>query len=86
MTPERLEIVWDQILSRDAELVRGMFQTLGADEQEIVFKHLKKMVTEEGWYAEQVKSARFALQIIRNSKMVTHPRKRKAGDKKASNK
>ena len=66
MTPERIEIVWDQILSRNAELVRGMFQTLGADEQEAVFEHL-------------------ALQIIRKAKMVEHPRKRKAGDKKASN-
>lgn len=85
MTPERIEIVWDQILSRNAELVRGMFQTLGADEQEAVFEHLRKMITEEGWHAEQVKSAHFALQIIRKAKMVEHPRKRKAGDKKASN-
>lgn len=80
MTPGRIEIIWDQILSRDTELIRKMYQTLGEDEKEAVFHHLRKMISEEGWHAEQVKSAQFALQIIGKPKMVKHPRKKRAGE------
>lgn len=59
-----LEQTWDSILSRDATKIREMFTSLDVESQKVVIAHLHKMVTEEGWHPEQVKSASMALKAI----------------------
>lgn len=61
-----LEQTWDGILSRNAERISSVFNDLGDENQRVVLNHLHKMSEEEGWHPEQVKSARFALEVLEN--------------------
>lgn len=59
-----LEQTWDGILSRNAERIGSIYANLGEENQRVVLNHLHKMAEEEGWHPEQVKSARFALDVL----------------------
>ncbi|GAP15261.1 hypothetical protein LARV_03045 [Longilinea arvoryzae] len=61
-----LEILWDAILSREPKQIRAAFVPLNADERKQLITHLKRMVGEEGWHPEQRKSARVALDTLKN--------------------
>lgn len=63
-----LEQTWDGLLSRDTERVTLIYQGLSAENQKTVLTHLHKMAEESGWHAEQVKSARFALNVLEPAK------------------
>ncbi len=76
MTMNPVDLVWEQILSRDPELIRAMYEKLTIDEQMAVLKHLKIMISEEGWHPEQVKSAQVALKTLNKNKVNQHKGKR----------
>ena len=59
-----LEQLWEQLLSRQPELVRSAYNRLSPDEQAYVLRHLGRMASEEGWHVEQVLSAQAALQAL----------------------
>ncbi len=59
-----LEYIWDNILSRSPERIRGVFNQLDAASQQEVIAHLQKMISESGWHTEQVASARAALEAL----------------------
>jgi hypothetical protein len=59
-----LEKTWDGLLSREKEKIQQTFLSLDAQNQHVVLEHLKKMASEPGWHAEQVKSANVALEAI----------------------
>jgi hypothetical protein len=63
-----LEQTWDGILSRDADRVRTVFAGLSSENRRVVLTHLHKMAEESGWHPEQVKSARFALEVLEPAK------------------
>ena len=65
-TPEQLEALWNDLLSRKAELVRKAFNSLDAENQKTVIVHLQRMVKESGWQPEQRTSARVALRALEN--------------------
>lgn len=60
-----LEILWNNILSRDASLICEQYETLSDIDQQTVWEHLNKMATEEGWHPEQVKSAQVAIDALK---------------------
>lgn len=60
-----LELFWNNLLSRQDELVLLAWETLERDEQRAIYAHLIRMVTEEGWTAPQRRSAEIALQVLR---------------------
>jgi len=64
MDEQDLEIIWDALLSREAERVRTSYSSLSSQEQQGVLAHLRRMATEEGWHPEQRKSALTALEAI----------------------
>ena len=59
-----LEEFWEDILSRDSERVKSIFSSLTKAEQKNVLAHLKRMLEEEGWHAEQRISAQFAFDTL----------------------
>jgi hypothetical protein len=59
-----LERLWDNLLSRQPEQVRGAFIPLKTEEKQAVLAHLKKMASEPGWHPEQQLSAQVALQAL----------------------
>jgi hypothetical protein len=61
-----LEIVWDNLLSRNPQKIGDAFVALDRQSQETIREHLQKMTTEEGWHPGQTKSAVYALQTIRD--------------------
>ncbi len=61
-----LERLWDQLLSREPEVVRGAFGGLSARERRDVLAHLERMVSEEGWHPEQQRSAQAALDALKD--------------------
>ncbi len=63
-TPEQLEALWNNLLSRQPELVRVAFNSLDSSNQEIVLAHLKNMAGESGWQPEQIISAKAALHAL----------------------
>jgi hypothetical protein len=63
-----LEQTWDSILSRDADRVQTVFAGLSDENRKVVLAHLRKMAEESGWHSEQVKSARFALDVLEQAK------------------
>jgi hypothetical protein len=64
MHDSSLEALWEQLLSRQAEQVRGAFSCLTAQEKESVLAHLRRMASEAGWHPEQRLSAQAALEAI----------------------
>lgn len=65
-TNEQLELLWNDLLSRQPELIRDAFEMLDFPSQKIVINHLQKMVKESGWQPEQRASANAALQVLEN--------------------
>ncbi|HWQ05449.1 MAG TPA: hypothetical protein VN452_08850 [Longilinea sp.] len=59
-----LEQFWDDILSRQPDLIRAAFTRLNTDERLQLVIHLQRMASEPGWQPEQRKSALAALETI----------------------
>lgn len=59
-----IEELWDNLLSRDTELIIAAFSQLTKSEQNLVLNHLQKMIKEEGWLPTQMISAQKALSSI----------------------
>ena len=64
-TPSDLEVLWNDLLSRQPELVRSAFASLDRASQKLVRIHLERMATEAGWQPEQRDSAKAALKALR---------------------
>lgn len=62
--PDRLEQLWNDLLSRQPSLVRSAFETLDADSRTAVVAHLQRMAHESGWYPDQQASAAAALKAL----------------------
>jgi hypothetical protein len=62
-SPEEL---WDAILSRESVCISKAWQGLTPEERDTLLAHLERMTGEDGWHPEQVTSAQFALDTIRN--------------------
>ena len=62
-----MEKMWDDLLSREPELVISAFEKLDPESRKNVVKHLKAMVSEKGWHIEQKKSARITLKAIHSN-------------------
>ena len=63
-----VEELWDNLLSRDAQLIITAFKQLTKSEQNLVIEHLQKMTQEEGWLPAQKISAQKALSFIEKTK------------------
>ncbi len=61
---EYLEEVWDEILSRQPELIRQAYNNLDQASQKVVITHLHRMASEPDWHPEQQVSAQTALEVI----------------------
>jgi hypothetical protein len=61
---DSLEILWDQLLSRQVDLIRLAFKSLSPESRQSVLTHLRRMVFEPGWHAEQRISAQAALDAL----------------------
>jgi hypothetical protein len=61
-----LEILWDNLLSRQPDRVRSAFAALASAEQQVVLEHLRRMSREAGWHPEQRRSACAALDALSN--------------------
>ena len=59
-----LETLWDNLLSRQPELIISTFARLTDPEKQAILDHLKLMVSEPDWHPEQRISAQEALEII----------------------
>ena len=59
-----LEQLWDEILSRQPEVIKSTFSTLNPDDKQAVLAHLKRMASEDGWQAEQRTSAKVAIHVL----------------------
>jgi hypothetical protein len=59
--PEQLEQLWDNLLSRQPELIRATFSSLDASDQKAILTHLHCMAHESGWQPEQKASAKAAI-------------------------
>jgi hypothetical protein len=64
MQDSDLEILWEQLLSRQPEHVLAAFSGLAAQEKQSVLAHLRSMASEPGWHPEQRLSAQSALDAI----------------------
>jgi hypothetical protein len=63
-SPEQLEVLWNDLLSRQPELIRAAFDSLDKPTQKAVFSHLQRMVNEDGWQSEQRASAKAAIRAL----------------------
>jgi hypothetical protein len=70
---DSLEDFWNKILSRSPELIRIAFNQLDAASKREVIAHLNRMVSEDGWHAEQVASAKAALKALGNFDFNSRP-------------
>ena len=61
---DSIEDLWDELLSRQPELVRTAFSSLDSDERAAVLAHLQRIVSEAGWHPEQRLSAQAALDAL----------------------
>jgi len=61
---DSLELLWDNLLSRQPDQVQEAFGILSSMEQQAVLAHLKRMVDEPGWHSEQRLSAQAALSAL----------------------
>jgi hypothetical protein len=64
MESQFLEQVWGEIISSRPQRIKRMFMSLDLASQKEVIQHLKRMATEEGWQAVQVRSAREAIAAL----------------------
>jgi hypothetical protein len=61
---DQLEGLWEDLLSRQPELIRAAFDSLDKPHQKAVFIHLQRMVSEAGWQPEQRASAKVAIHAL----------------------
>jgi hypothetical protein len=61
---EPLEILWDNLLSREPNRIRSAYYSRSELEQSVVVEHLRKMASEEGWHPQQRISALAALKAL----------------------
>jgi hypothetical protein len=61
---DHLESLWDDLLSRQRQLIEAAFETLSGEEQAAVLAHLRSMVAEPDWHPEQQVSALTALEAL----------------------
>jgi hypothetical protein len=61
-----LEELWENLLSRQPELIRPVFVHLAVEEQREVIAHLQRMSSEAGWHIEQRRSAQAALAALQD--------------------
>ncbi len=61
---DQLEVLWDNLLSRQPELIREAFTKLEPADQGAVLNHLQSMVSEPGWLPEQRLSAQAAIDVL----------------------
>lgn len=66
MEERALEELWENLLSRQPELIRPAFARLAVIEQRQVIAHLQRMSSEAGWHIEQRRSAEAALAALQN--------------------
>lgn len=64
MESDSLEVLWDQLLSRQADTIRLAFSGLTTEARQSTLAHLHRMVTEPGWHTEQRISAQAALDAL----------------------
>lgn len=64
LTMDEIQIFWDGILSEDREAVLKAYRSVSKEEQLACLKHLRTMISEEGWQEAQIRSAAFALDIL----------------------
>jgi hypothetical protein len=62
--PTNLEDLWNNLLSRQPELVCAEYAKLDNASQKLVLAHLVRMAKEAGWQPEQRDSARAALKAL----------------------
>jgi hypothetical protein len=62
----KLEALWDDLLSRQPERVQAAYTSLETSERQAVYSHLRHMARDPGWQPEQRASARAALQALEN--------------------
>lgn len=67
MDDAEIEAIWDGLLSRQPEMIRATYARLTGEEQTAVLAHLHRMATEPGWHAEQITSAKAALEALVSS-------------------
>jgi hypothetical protein len=60
----QVEIVWENLLSRQPERIHQVYRSLSISERQAVLAHLLRMIDEPGWHPEQRLSARVAIQAI----------------------
>ncbi len=61
---DQLEQIWDNLLSRQPNLIQAAFSSLDSINQKAVLAHLYRMVDEAGWQPEQRASARAAIKAL----------------------
>lgn len=66
MEDRALEEFWDNLLSRQPELIQPAFARLAIEEQRVVIAHLQRMISEAGWHIEQRRSAEVALAALKD--------------------
>jgi hypothetical protein len=59
-----LEILWNDLLSRDSKQVQRAFSRLDEESRQAVLQHLNRMAVEAGWHPEQRISAEAALKAL----------------------
>jgi len=62
--PEQLDQLWDNLLSRQPDLIRAAFASLDISSQKAVLTHLHRMVSDSGWQPEQKNSAEAAIHAL----------------------
>ena len=68
MASNFLENLWDNLLSRQPELIKPAYKALNLQEQESVLAHLNRMSTDPDWHPEQRISAQTALKTLNEMK------------------
>jgi hypothetical protein len=61
---DQLDRLWENLLSRQPDLIRAAYASLAARDQKAVLAHLHRMVNDTGWQPEQQLSAKAALQAL----------------------
>jgi hypothetical protein len=63
-TPEHLEQLWDNLLSRQPARIRKAFASLDTTSRKSVYEHLQLMASNPGWQPGQRDSAIAALKAL----------------------
>ncbi len=62
--PDQLEILWNQLLSRQTQTIKAAYNSLNPSDRKEVLAHLQRMASEPGWQPEQRQSAEKALRVL----------------------